>query len=206
MTPQPGTIEFVRPPPSPLSTGGRNDDAEEASSAHPHLLLYCFPHAGGSPSSFRHWQHHLQHQTGLNVAVRVLSLPGRGGRFQENPWDDWGLPVRDEGKSNDKNINDGTAPTEAAANAKTNDGYRGKFIAALTQAFLLDWDGMTPYAFFGHSFGTLLTYELILQLRRRNIHPLPLLNVVSAHRARAYRLSCVAYPKRIRCPVQNSSI
>jgi surfactin synthase thioesterase subunit len=181
MTPQPGSIEFVRPPPSPLSTSGSNDDADEASSAHPHLLLYCFPHAGGSPSSFRDWQHHLQQQTGLKVAVRVLSLPGRGGRFQETPWDDWDLQDRDE--SNDMNDNDGTAPTEAAANAKTNDGYRGKFITALTQAFLLDWDGMTPYAFFGHSFGTLLAYELILQLRRRNIQPLPLLNVVSAHRA-----------------------
>ena len=182
MTPQPGDIEFVRPPPSPLSTSGSHDDAEEASSAHPHLLLYCFPHAGGSPSSFRDWQHHLQQQTGLKVAVRVLSLPGRGGRFQETPWDDWGLPDRDEG--NDRNDNDGTAPTETTvAKAKTNDGYRGKFVTALTQAFLLDWDGMTPYAFFGHSFGTLLTYELILQLRRLNAHPLPLLNVVSAHRA-----------------------
>ena len=113
--------------------------------------------------------------------MRVLSLPGRGGRFQETPWDGWGLPDSDD--DNDMNDNDGTAPTEAAANAKTNDSYRGKFITALTQAFLLDWDGMTPYAFFGHSFGTLLAYELILQLRRRNIHPLPLLNVVSAHRA-----------------------
>jgi surfactin synthase thioesterase subunit/acyl-CoA synthetase (AMP-forming)/AMP-acid ligase II/acyl carrier protein len=129
--------------------------------------LYCFPHAGGSPSSFRDWQHHLQRQrTGLKVAVRVLSLPGRGGRFQETPWDDWDLPGGSE---------------EGGENS--NGGYRGKFVTALTQAFLTDWDGMTPYAFFGHSFGTLLTYELILQLRRLDIRPLPLLNVVSAHRA-----------------------
>ena len=170
MSPQPGPVDFVRPPPSSLSNSGGGADEDDEASAHPHLLLYCFPHAGGSPSSFRDWEHHLQQRMCSKVSVRVLSLPGRGGRFQETPWDDWGLPDDDAGGNED-----GTPPT--------NDGYRGKFITVLTQAFLMDWDGMTPYAFFGHSFGTLLAYELILQLRRLNVRPLPLLNVVSAHRA-----------------------
>mmetsp|Transcript_3790 Transcript_3790/g.8250 ORF Transcript_3790/g.8250 Transcript_3790/m.8250 type:complete len:2650 (-) Transcript_3790:57-8006(-) len=169
----PGPIEFVLPPPS---SSTRASDA----AAVPHLILYCLPHAGGSPSSFREWQ---QHVIDLHVQIRVLSLPGRAGRFNETPWDDWDHATEDGEDDADDSPSPVAATLAAATATATTASSRGKFVSALTQAFLSDWDGMTPYAFFGHSFGTLLSYELILQLEHLQIRPLPLLNIISAHRA-----------------------
>ena len=78
----PGAIEFVEPP----GTGG---DKDQSPTTAPHLVLYCFPHAGGSPSSFRHWPGHPDFPRRGKIQVRVLSLPGRGGRFSESPWENW---------------------------------------------------------------------------------------------------------------------
>ena len=146
----PGAIEFVEPP----GTGG---DKDQSPTTAPHLVLYCFPHAGGSPSSFRHWPGHPDFPRRGKIQVRVLSLPGRGGRFSESPWENW------------NSYDEGDDPVS--------------LVSALAGAFLADWDGMTPYAFFGHSFGTLLAFELILELDRRCIQPLPLGAFMSAHRA-----------------------
>jgi len=45
------------------------------------LRMYCFCHAGGNPSMFMPWQHHL----GGAVEVCAVQLPGRGTRLAEHP-------------------------------------------------------------------------------------------------------------------------
>lgn len=40
------------------------------------LQLFCFPHAGGGPTTYRHWHRALN----PHVSVRPVHLPGRGGR------------------------------------------------------------------------------------------------------------------------------
>ncbi|MEO8548912.1 MAG: alpha/beta fold hydrolase [Kofleriaceae bacterium] len=52
----------------------------EASSAS--LRLYCFHHAGGSPSIYREWSAHLP----ADVEVVPVLLPGRGLRLREQPY------------------------------------------------------------------------------------------------------------------------
>lgn len=44
--------------------------------------LFCFPHAGGGPSFFRHWSAGLRPE----IAVRRVLLPGREGRLAEPPF------------------------------------------------------------------------------------------------------------------------
>lgn len=44
-------------------------------------MLFCFPHAGGSPAAFTNWQSVL----GLDIEVNAVALPGRGRRIAEDP-------------------------------------------------------------------------------------------------------------------------
>lgn len=44
--------------------------------------LFCFPHAGGGPSFFRHWSAALRPE----IAVRRVQLPGREERLEEPPF------------------------------------------------------------------------------------------------------------------------
>jgi medium-chain acyl-[acyl-carrier-protein] hydrolase len=47
----------------------------------PRARLFCFPHAGGSASSFNSWTEHLPQ----DVEVCAVQLPGRGARILEPP-------------------------------------------------------------------------------------------------------------------------
>jgi surfactin synthase thioesterase subunit len=47
----------------------------------PKTRLLCFPYAGGSASSFVHWQQRFA----ADVEVRAVQLPGRQDRFRERP-------------------------------------------------------------------------------------------------------------------------
>lgn len=50
--------------------------------SHARLRLYCFHHAGGSPSIYRDWSSHLPD----DVEVVPVLLPGRGLRLREQPY------------------------------------------------------------------------------------------------------------------------
>lgn len=89
------------------------------------LRLFCFPYAGGTALTYRHWPGALP----AGVEVCAVQLPGRGNRFHEPPYGDLRRLV------------------EAAAPALA--------------PFL---DG--PFAFFGHSMGALIAFELARHLRR----------------------------------------
>ncbi len=46
------------------------------------IRLFCVPHAGVGPSAFRGWKEQLR----PDVEVIVIQLPGREGRFREEPY------------------------------------------------------------------------------------------------------------------------
>jgi medium-chain acyl-[acyl-carrier-protein] hydrolase len=102
------------------------------------LRLVCFPHAGGTASSYRRWSTTLPD----DVEVDAVELPGRGTRFTE--------PLR----------------TSVA-----------DVVQELVDA-LRPWLDR-PFAFFGHSMGALLAFEVARALRRQN-GPLPNRLCVSA--------------------------
>ena len=93
----------------------------EASSAK--LRLYCFHHAGGGPSVYREWSAQLRG----DVEVVPVLLPGRGLRFDEQPYTRMAPLV--EG-----------------------------VLAALRPT--LD----RPFAFFGHSMGALVAFEVTVAM------------------------------------------
>ena len=84
----------------------------------PRLRLFCFPYAGGSATTFAHWQGALDPA----IEVCAVQLPGRGARFVE--------------------------PLFSSMPA---------LIAAL--AAVLRGNDL-PFAFFGHSLGALVAFEL----------------------------------------------
>jgi medium-chain acyl-[acyl-carrier-protein] hydrolase len=53
-----------------------------ASPDRPAIRLFCIPHAGGGPSSFRGWKERLAPE----VETSIVHLPGREGRFREEPY------------------------------------------------------------------------------------------------------------------------
>jgi medium-chain acyl-[acyl-carrier-protein] hydrolase len=53
-------------------------------------VLYCFPHLGGGPSSYRR----LAVELSTEIEVRAVTLPGREHRIREDPLDNWAA-VRD---------------------------------------------------------------------------------------------------------------
>jgi len=64
-TPDPVTAWFVSPAPRPQAP----------------VVLFCLPHAGGAPSAFHRWSQLV----GPGVDVAAVALPGREGRFFEQP-------------------------------------------------------------------------------------------------------------------------
>lgn len=55
------------------------------------IRLFCIPHAGGGLSVFRGWQEQL----GSEVGAIIVRLPGREGRFREDPYRGIGPLVSD---------------------------------------------------------------------------------------------------------------
>ncbi|MET8855503.1 thioesterase domain-containing protein [Streptomyces sp. NPDC004579] len=107
----------------------------------PDLRLVCFPHAGGTPNSFRGWASRLPVRTG----VLAVCYPGRHQRLTD--------PL--------------VRTMEVMADR-------------LAEALLPYTD--TPLAFFGHSMGAGVAYEVALRLERRaGVRPLRLF--ASAFRA-----------------------
>jgi surfactin synthase thioesterase subunit len=102
--------------------------------------LFCFPFAGGSPTTFATWPERLP-----GVDVRPVHLPGRGNRRHEPAFHDVEAIVRALGP-------------------------------ALVP--LLD----RPFAFFGHSMGAVLAFEVARYLRRHRFRQ-PMHLFVSGHRA-----------------------
>jgi medium-chain acyl-[acyl-carrier-protein] hydrolase len=49
------------------------------------IRLFCFPHAGGSPSFFRNWWKRLPRE----IDVCAIQLPGHGSRVRETPYHDF---------------------------------------------------------------------------------------------------------------------
>ncbi|MGA4722145.1 thioesterase II family protein [Fictibacillus nanhaiensis] len=105
------------------------------------LKLFCFPHAGGSATSYYRWNSLLE-----DVDVIPVELAGRGLRAGESFYGNFSNMVED---------------TYKVVKDKANDG---------------------PYAFFGHSMGSWLGYELAHKLIQ-NGYPSPSHIVVSARRA-----------------------
>ncbi len=83
------------------------------------LRLYCFHHAGGSPSTYRDWSPELPG----DVEVVPVLLPGRGLRLREQPY---------------------------TSMAPLLDGVLTAIEPTLDR----------PFAFFGHSMGALVAFEL----------------------------------------------
>ena len=102
------------------------------------LQLICFPHAGGSASSYNAW-------VSLSdiIEVWVVQPPGRGARAAEPAF-------------------------ESLAS----------YAEAVVDALPLHG----PFAFFGHSFGSLVALKAAQTLHSRGL-PLPLMLAVSAHGA-----------------------
>jgi medium-chain acyl-[acyl-carrier-protein] hydrolase len=89
------------------------------------VRLFCFPYAGGGAHAFHGWQAGLAG----TAELWLLSLPGRGSRWNEPPFT-------------------GLAPL-------------ARSITKSMQPLL-----NRPFAFFGHSMGALLGFELARELRR----------------------------------------
>jgi len=47
----------------------------------PRVRLYCFSYAGGSATTFKSWQEHVDPA----IEINAVQLPGRGARFRERP-------------------------------------------------------------------------------------------------------------------------
>lgn len=107
----------------------------------PSLRLFCFPHAGGSASSYHDWHSKLP----KGVQVSSIQLPGRGARLAEQSFTDMAL-----------------------------------LVDAVTDAIADEID--LPFAFFGHSMGAIVAFEVARKLRERNL-ALPSHLFVSACRA-----------------------
>ncbi len=90
------------------------------------LRLFCFHHAGGSPSVYRDWSAHLS----SDVEVVPVLLPGRGLRLREEPY---------------------------TSMAPLVEGVLAAIMPALDR----------PFAFFGHSMGALVAFEIAHSLRAR---------------------------------------
>jgi medium-chain acyl-[acyl-carrier-protein] hydrolase len=107
----------------------------------PHVRLFCFPSAGKGAAGYAAWRS-LFPQT---VEVLPAKLPGREGRFREEPVTRFPELVE-----------------QLAAHIEP----------------LLD----APFAFFGHSLGALVAFELVRCLRARG-KPMPLLLTVASRSA-----------------------
>jgi surfactin synthase thioesterase subunit len=83
--------------------------------------LYCFPHGGGSATSYLSWSRLLP-----GVQVIGVQPPGHGDRIREAPW---------------------------------------SRMTDLVDALVAEIDPVQPYAFFGHSLGGLVAYEVARRLR-----------------------------------------
>ncbi|HTD55732.1 MAG TPA: alpha/beta fold hydrolase [Silvibacterium sp.] len=55
------------------------------------IRLFCVPHAGAGPSAFRGWKEQL----GPEIEAIIIQLPGREGRFREEPYQNLERLVRD---------------------------------------------------------------------------------------------------------------
>jgi medium-chain acyl-[acyl-carrier-protein] hydrolase len=55
------------------------------------IQLFCVPHAGAGPSAFRGWKEQL----GPEIEAIIVQLPGREGRFREEPYQSLELLVSD---------------------------------------------------------------------------------------------------------------
>lgn len=102
------------------------------------LCLFCFAYAGGSAQIFRDWAPALL----PTVEVCPVELPGRGGRWQEQPYNDLKTLVAD------------LAPV----------------ILEVCDCRRQICDHRRPFAFFGHSLGGLISFELARHLRREYGH------------------------------------
>lgn len=89
------------------------------------MRLYCFAYAGGNAYSFSQW--HLG--AGPLAQICAVQLPGRGARFGEKPFTDF-----------------------------------GELIDALVE--MMARQAPVPFAFFGHSLGSLVAFELARRLSR----------------------------------------
>lgn len=87
------------------------------------IRLFCFPHAGGTATSFRAWTRDLPPE----IELHAIELPGRENRLRENAFDQ--MPL----------LADAVAEVAVA---------------------MLD----RPAAFFGHSLGAFVAYEVVHRL------------------------------------------
>jgi medium-chain acyl-[acyl-carrier-protein] hydrolase len=106
------------------------------------VRLFCFPYAGGGASIFRF----LKEQSLPDIEICPVQLPGREGRFKEEPFDSL-----------------------------------EKLLPPLYQALLPYLEG--PYAFFGHSMGALISFELTRLIYQKGLAHGPVRLFVSGHRA-----------------------
>jgi len=97
------------------------------SSSEAHLLLFCFPFAGGSARIFDTWQNAFPE----TIAVCPIQYPGRGNRLREQPF------VRMQ-----------------------------PLVAAIAEELIPFLD--RPFAFFGHSMGAMISFELARRLRKKH--------------------------------------
>ena len=108
---------------------------------HAKLHLICFPYAGGGVPVFRNWVEELP----AEVGVRAVLLPGRGSRFNEEPF---------------KRL--------------------AQVVSPLAQE--IQRAAPLPFAFYGHSLGALIGFELARELRRQSA-PMPVCLFLSGREA-----------------------
>lgn len=129
-------------PKSPMSPGQwmmLSRQLYSSQTASPRLLLFCFVYAGGNVNVFRDWTKYAA----PGVDIIAVSLPGHGSRTKE--------PL----------IRDFKQLVVAAVDA---------FVQVFSERVFVPIDvgsAKCQYAFFGHSFGATLAFEMIREIQER---------------------------------------
>lgn len=95
------------------------------------VRLFCFPHAGGSSTYYKHWSKYVD----SSIIFHPVELAGRGNRFNE--------------------------PYYYSMEQAVDDIYSIVYRALE--------DNPSPFAFFGHSMGSLLAFNLTRKMQKKNL-------------------------------------
>jgi surfactin synthase thioesterase subunit len=114
------------------------------------LRLFCFSYAGGNATIYHPWQQAFHPE----IEICAVQLPGRGRRLMQPPYTEFTRLVED------------LAQVIVQLNGQLNGQLSG-------QANEPERPAVLPFAFFGHSLGALLGFEIARYFRHHHL-PMPL--------------------------------